>query len=167
MTMTSKNTSPAWASKYKGLTSIPTDTKNRTANVSRNGTISAPTWWLSADSLTTTPARKAPSARETPKTDEAPIAVPIVITTIATMKSSRERMCARCRRNQGMMRVPATNISAANIPAFSRASPAVCQSGSCVFVESVGSSTRMRTATRSSSTSQPTATRPCEVLSSP
>src|SRR6266446_5390186 len=91
MTTMSKSTSAAWESKYKGLTSIPTDTKNRTANVSRNGTISAPTWWLSADSLITTPARKAPSARETPKTDEAPIAVPTVITTIATMKSCRER----------------------------------------------------------------------------
>ena len=167
MTRMSKSTSATWESKYKGLTSIPTDTKNRTANVSRNGTISAPTWWLSADSLTTTPARKAPSARETPNTDEAPIAIPTVITTIATMKSSRERKCATRSRNQGMMRFPATNISAANAPVFNKARLAVCQSGSCVFVDSAGSSTRMRTATKSSSTSQPIATCPCEVLSSP
>ena len=59
-----------------GLTSMPTDTKNSTANASRKGSRSAPTWWLYGDSLTTTPATKAPSASDTPNANADTSAVP-------------------------------------------------------------------------------------------
>ena len=46
-----------------GPASIPTETKNSTANRSRNGVISAAAWCDSSDSLTSRPATNAPSAR--------------------------------------------------------------------------------------------------------
>ena len=46
---------------------MPTDTKNRTEKASRSGKDSSAARWLSADSLSTIPAKNAPSAKETPK----------------------------------------------------------------------------------------------------
>ncbi len=57
------------ASSWLGSKSMPTETKNSTENTSRSGCASAATWWLVSDSLTTAPARNAPSASETPKTE--------------------------------------------------------------------------------------------------
>ena len=51
-----------------GSRSIPTETKNSTAKASRSGIESAAAWWLMSDSPTTAPARKAPSANDTPNT---------------------------------------------------------------------------------------------------
>ena len=56
------------ASRMAGSSSIPTDTKNSTANASRSGSASAAAWWLMSDSPTTAPARNAPRAKETPNT---------------------------------------------------------------------------------------------------
>ena len=47
---------------------MPTETKNSTANASCIGIDWAAARWLKGDSLRTTPAKKAPSAKETPKT---------------------------------------------------------------------------------------------------
>ena len=49
-----------------GSNSIPTDTKNRTEKASRNGRDSSAARWLSSDSRMTIPAKKAPSAKDTP-----------------------------------------------------------------------------------------------------
>ena len=49
-----------------GLNSIPTETKNSTAKASRSGSDSVAACWLSADSLSIMPAKKAPSASEMP-----------------------------------------------------------------------------------------------------
>ena len=55
-----------------GSNSIPTETKNRTAKASRSGRLPAAAWWLRPLSLSTTPAKKAPSAKETPNSAAEP-----------------------------------------------------------------------------------------------
>ena len=52
---------------------MPTDTKKSTAKASCSGSALAAALWLSSDSLNTMPAKKAPSAKETPKSTAAPI----------------------------------------------------------------------------------------------
>src|SRR5688572_15607763 len=54
-----------------GSSSIPTDTKNNTANASRMGRASAAARTLNSVRPTTSPARNAPSAIETPNTSAA------------------------------------------------------------------------------------------------
>ena len=54
-----------------GLNSMPTETKNSTAKASRKGSDSVAACWLSADSLKIMPAKKAPSASETPNSSAA------------------------------------------------------------------------------------------------
>ena len=73
-----------------GSKSIPTDTKNSTANASRSGSASAAAWWLMSDSPTTAPARNAPSANETPNTVDETNAIPRAIASTASVNSSRE-----------------------------------------------------------------------------
>ena len=51
---------------------MPTETKKSTAKASRNGSDSAAACWLSGDSLRIMPAKKAPSANETPKSAAEP-----------------------------------------------------------------------------------------------
>jgi predicted Kef-type K+ transport protein len=53
-------------------TAMPTETKNNTENASRSGRVSLAARWLSADTRNTMPARKAPSASDTPNTTDAP-----------------------------------------------------------------------------------------------
>ena len=56
---------------------MPTETKNSTAKASRSGSASSVACWLSVLSPMTTPAKKAPSANETPNSLAAPNATPI------------------------------------------------------------------------------------------
>ena len=51
---------------------MPTETKNSTANASRSGSDSSAARWLSSDSRSTMPAKKAPSANDTPKISDEP-----------------------------------------------------------------------------------------------
>jgi hypothetical protein len=51
---------------------MPTDTKNSTAKASRSGSDSSAARWLSSDSASTMPAKKAPSAKDTSKSCAAP-----------------------------------------------------------------------------------------------
>ena len=51
---------------------MPTETKNSTANASCSGSESAAAWWLRSDSLSTMPAKKAPSANDTPNSSAEP-----------------------------------------------------------------------------------------------
>ena len=55
-----------------GLSNMPTETKNNTAKASRKGSDSVAACWLSCDSLKIMPAKKAPSASDTPKSSAAP-----------------------------------------------------------------------------------------------
>ena len=55
-----------------GLNSIPTETKNSTAKASRSGNEFSAASWLSSDSLRIIPAKKAPSAKDTPNSTAEP-----------------------------------------------------------------------------------------------
>ena len=59
------------ASTIVGSNSMPTETKNSTAKASRNGSDSVAACWLSCDSLSIMPAKKAPSASEMPNSSAA------------------------------------------------------------------------------------------------
>ena len=73
-----------------GSNSMPTETKNSTAKASRSGSDSSAACWLSSDSLSTIPAKNAPSAKETPNSSAAPKATPSAIARTASLNSSRE-----------------------------------------------------------------------------
>ncbi len=77
-----------------GSNSIPTETKNSTANASRSGSVSSAARWLSSDSLRIMPAKKAPSANETPNSLAAPKAKPSAMASTPRRNSSREPVCA-------------------------------------------------------------------------
>ena len=51
---------------------MPTETKNRTEKASRSGSDSSAARWLNSDSRIIIPAKKAPSANETPNSAAAP-----------------------------------------------------------------------------------------------
>ena len=50
---------------------MPTETKNSTAKASRSGSASSVARWLSGLSASTMPAKKAPSAKDTPNSADA------------------------------------------------------------------------------------------------
>ena len=66
-TITSSTLSTASGSRTTmvGSNSMPTETKNSTANASCSGSESAAAWWLNSDSESSTPAKNAPSANDT------------------------------------------------------------------------------------------------------
>ncbi|GAV34303.1 hypothetical protein ROTAS13_01968 [Roseomonas sp. TAS13] len=59
-----------------GSNSMPTETKNSTAKASRKGSASSVARWESWLSAITMPAKKAPRAKETSKSEAAPAATP-------------------------------------------------------------------------------------------
>ena len=65
-------TSHGDSSRYCGSNSMPTETKNSTAKASRIGSASVAARRLNSDRPTTMPARKAPSAIETPNSSDEP-----------------------------------------------------------------------------------------------
>ena len=77
-----------------GSNSIPTETKNSTANASRSGSDSSAATWLSADSLSVMPAIKAPSANDTSNSCEAKNATPRATDRTASRNSSRDPVWA-------------------------------------------------------------------------
>ena len=165
ITPVSASTGPRWAQTAAGFTSIPTDTKNRTAKASRNGSTSAPTWWLSGDSLTTTPARNAPRASETPNSAAALSAVPSDTVRATRRNSSRDRVRAMRRSTQGTARAPSSSIRATKAAALSRVTPSPGPAAPAGVI--AGRISRSSTAARSSTTSQPTATRPARLSRRP
>ena len=80
--------------RMEGSNSMPTETKNSTAKASRSGSVSVAACWLKFDSLKIMPAKKAPSANETPNSSAAPNATPSAITSTASRNSSRLPVCA-------------------------------------------------------------------------
>ena len=73
---------------------MPTETKNSTAKASRSGNVSSAARWLSWDSLRIMPAKKAPSAKDTPNSLAAPKAKPSAIASTPSRNSSRDPVCA-------------------------------------------------------------------------
>ena len=88
------STVQGWASTTNGLNNIPTDTKNSTANASRKGSVSSAARWLSSDSARIMPAKKVPSAKETPNSIAAPNATPSATASTANRNNSREPVWA-------------------------------------------------------------------------
>ena len=106
-----------------GFSSMPTETKNSTANASRIGSASDAARTLKSDRATTSPARNAPSAIDTPKTAAEPTAIPRARTSTQSVKSSRERVAATRVSSHGMSRVPATIVKSTSAPTLSAARP--------------------------------------------
>ncbi|MNX57446.1 hypothetical protein D3C86_882630 [compost metagenome] len=147
---------------------MPTDTKNSTAKASRSGSDSCAARWLNCDSRITMPAKKAPSANDTPNSAAEAKAMLTAAATTHSVNSSREPVRVTCQRIHGNTRRPTTSISTTKPPTCSSVRPSVCQTGSPLVSTLVlpsapasgGSSTSTSTIARSSTTSQPTAMRP-------
>ena len=77
-----------------GSHSMPAETKNCTAKASRSGSDSCAARWLSGDSPSIMPAKKAPSASDTPNSLVEPKATPSAIASTASRNSSREPVWA-------------------------------------------------------------------------
>ncbi len=154
-----------------GLNSIPTDTKNSTANASRRGRLSSAARWLSSDSARIMPAKKAPSAKETPNRLAAPKATPRATTSTARRNSSREPVCAVQCSSQGIIRRPITSIRATKAVTFRIVIPTGRSQAARGGLSAAwprpparaGSRTSARTMARSSTINQPTAMRPRSV----
>ena len=176
--MTMKTTRRTWRglrTRIVGSNSIPTATKKSTANASWSGSASAAARWLRSDSLMTTPAKKAPSANETPKSTAAPTATPRAVARTASVKSSRDPVWATRSSSHGTTRRPTTNIrprNAATLASVTPIAPARPAPAPAAAVPPrrparAGSSTRTRTVKRSSTISQPTAILPSPESSAP
>ena len=74
-----------------------------------------------SDSATTSPARNAPSANDTPKTVEAMKAMPSAIASTASVKSSRDPSRATTSNNHGTKRAPTTTMTTAKTTALTSA----------------------------------------------
>ena len=169
MMATTASTCSGRSHKTAGLNSMPTDTKKSTANASRSGSDSCAARWLNSDSRITMPAKKAPSANDTPNSAAEPNAMPTAAATTHSVNSSRDPVRATCHNSQGNNLRPTSSISATNPPTCSSVHPRVRQS--CAASRSApepppshppsgGSSTSTSTMARSSTTSHPTAMRP-------
>ena len=106
-----------------GSRSMPTETKNRTANASRIGSASDAARTLNSDRPTTRPARNAPSAIETPKNCADATEMHSASARTVSVKSSRERVAAIRVSNHGTIRLPPTRTSAVRIATLRAASP--------------------------------------------
>jgi hypothetical protein len=104
-----------------GSHSIPTETKKSTAKASRMGKASFAARAANSERPTASPARKAPSAIDTPKSLAAPIAIPSATTRIESVKSSRERAAAMCSSAQGITHLPSSTTRATSAMILSAA----------------------------------------------
>ena len=146
-----------------GSNSIPTETKNSTANASRSGRVSCAARWLSSDSFSTIPAKNAPSAKETSNSSTAPKAMPSASARTESVNSSREPVAALRDMIHGTRRRPTSIMMAINattlpmVMLISSASEAKPIFSFSIIPATAGSSTSVNTITRSSTISQPIA----------
>ena len=94
MIITVATSGQGWVMTTLGLNNIPTDTKNKTANASRKGSVSSAARWLSCDSLKIMPAKNAPRANETPNRAAAPKATTMAMASTASRNNSRDPVLA-------------------------------------------------------------------------
>ena len=164
------------AIRMAGLNSMPTETKNSTAKASRNGRESLAALWLSSDSLSSMPAKNAPSAKDTPNSVAEPNATPSAMARTDRVNSSREPVAAIFSRVQGITRRPTSSMKATNAPSLTSVQamattkrPKLAGSSPVALPKvsaSTGSITSASTMAMSSTISQPTAMRPRRVSSS-
>lgn len=114
---------PGLCTNVFGSNSIPIEAKNKTAKASRMGNASAAAWWLTSDWATATPARKAPSAIETPKNRAEPVAMARAMASTVRMKSSRERDRATCESSHGIAHLPMNSRRPPKITSFTMPRP--------------------------------------------
>ncbi len=93
-TATASPSAPESRNSTPGLKSMPTETKKSTANASRKGSDSSAARALKGDSLKIMPAKKAPSANDTPNSCAATKATPSATASTARRNSSRDPVCA-------------------------------------------------------------------------
>ena len=157
------STASGCSSRIIGSNSIPTETKNSTANASRSGRVSCAARWLSSDSFSTIPAKKAPSAKETSNSSTAPKAIPSASARTERVKSSREPVAALRAIIHGTRRRPTTIIIAMNATTLPIVMPISSDSDArptlpfSSIPATAGSRTSVNTITRSSTISQPIA----------
>ena len=158
---------PRFCHRKAGLTSMPTETKNRTENASRKANTSAPTWWLRCDWLMMAPATKAPSASETPNSSAAAHGG-----AQGDRQDRQDEQLARAGVGDALQqpgdqarpdKKHDRNKSGCLQQGDGQVSPV---EGPPRLLTRAGISTRMSTERISSITSQPTAACPCEVFSS-
>jgi hypothetical protein len=120
------------------------------------------------------PAKNAPRANETPNSMVAPYAMLTAAATTHSVNSSRDPTFCTCHRIHGKRRRPTTSISATKPPTCSSVIPSERHSDAAPspappFSQpaSGGSRTSTSTIARSSTTSQPTATRPLKLSRTP
>ena len=145
---------------------MPTETKNSTAKASRIGSASEVARTPNSDRPTTRPARKAPSAIDTPKTCADDTAMPRAMARTASVNSSRDWVRATCVSTHGRTRPPTTMVRPPRATTLTSASPIA--TGTVRPPDSAkiaGISTSTSTVNRSSTTSQPTAMCPVGVCS--
>src|SRR5262249_7692823 len=134
---------------------------------------SAAAWWLTGDSATIMPARKAPSAIDAPKSAYAPAAIAMENTMTVNVNNSRDRSRATWVRTHGTIFAPANITNTISATSLSNAIATAAQgevhqasvttSGSGAapgFSPMIGIKTRKMTVNTSSTSSQPTATCP-------
>ena len=155
-----------------GSNSMPTETKNSTAKASRIGSESCAAWWLNSDSLSSMPAKNAPSAKLTPNSSAEPNATPIAIDNTASVNSSREPVPAMRSSTHGIALRPTISMKATKAATLPKViasalaiSPAPTSSPPPRAPASAGISTSAITQARSSTISQPTAILPRRVSS--
>ena len=157
------STASGCSSRIIGSNSIPTETKNSTANASRSGSVSCAARWLSSDSFRTIPAKNAPSAKETSNSSTAPKAIPRARARTDRVNSSREPVAALRDIIHGTRRRPTSIIMAIKAITFpmvipiSTARDARPTSPFSAIPATAGSRTSVRTITKSSTMSQPMA----------
>ena len=109
-----------------GLRSMPTETKKRTANASRNGRDSSAARLLNSDSPSIIPAKNAPKANETSNSEAAKNAIPIADAITASVKSSRDPFFATSHKILGRRRLPTTSIKTINAVTLAKVMPTAC-----------------------------------------
>ena len=107
----------------EGSNSMPTETKKSTAKASCRGSELVAALWLRSDSCKTIPAKKAPSAKETPKSLAEPKAMPSATASTHSVKSSRDPVRATCRSIQGRTRGPTNRTIAMNAATLASVMP--------------------------------------------
>ena len=143
-----------------GSSSMPTETKNSTANASRIGNASDAARTLNSDRPTTRPARNAPSAIDTPKNCAEATEMPSARARTVSVKSSRERVAAIRVSSQGTTRLPPTRmraVSTRDLDHRERQRHASGSSSPAPRAKIAGIITSTSTVSRSSTTSHPTA----------
>ncbi len=163
-TVSSTSTSAQRSSRMCQSSIMPTVMKKSPRSTSWKGRMSVPTWCRYSVSDTSTPAMKAPSARDSPAASVSQ-ARPSVMSSRFSMKSSSLLRRATRVSHQRITRWPPTSRTPTSTVAFSRASPSATSSRSGEEPRA-GMRTSRGTTARSWNRSTPSTRRPCSLSSS-